>query len=234
MYDINKLKSDLSCIDVASECGLKIKKKGNNRYQMLCPAHNDKHFGSCYVYDKKWTCYACGAGGDVFDLITCIEGCDSKDSYRLAAAHTYNPNAYLLNDSSIYEEKERLLKFPIKDSDLKLLRLRKSGYIYDITSAGYEETSNTIDCEENDCGKIYLYGNKIKVSLYELWESDPEAFAYIIKGKCLEALDRIKLVIDSNILMHLSLAAELVYLLKNEFNGYVVRLNFLNKNLRSI
>lgn len=233
MYDINKLKSDLNCIDVASELGQRIRKKGSNKYQMICPAHSDDHFGSCYVYEKKWVCYACGAGGDVFDLITCINGCDSKDSYRVAAEYTRNPGNYLLNDSSIYEEKERQAKFPIKDSDIKLLGLKKSNYIYDVTSSGYEE-EGSFDFEIHDNEKIYLHGNRIKMSLYELWESDPEAFAYMIRGKCFEAWFNIMCVLESNILNYFSLTAELIYLIRNELKGYIIRLDFIHKNLRSI
>lgn len=64
------IKEQISIMDVLSALNIPQKKR-NNRISILCPSHEDRHFGSCYVYPKKnaYHCFACGEHGDVISLV---------------------------------------------------------------------------------------------------------------------------------------------------------------------
>ena len=48
--------------ELVLNCGIP-HRDSRGRFEILCPnpQHNDKHFGSCVVYDEAIHCYACGA-----------------------------------------------------------------------------------------------------------------------------------------------------------------------------
>jgi hypothetical protein len=43
--------------------------------KVRCPAHNDQR-PSCHVYDDRWHCFSCGAGGTVLDWVMHCDGVD--------------------------------------------------------------------------------------------------------------------------------------------------------------
>jgi CHC2 zinc finger len=53
----------------------------------LCPLHSERH-ASFYVHTEKqiFYCFGCGAGGDVFDFIMRVEGCDFLDALQMVAS----------------------------------------------------------------------------------------------------------------------------------------------------
>lgn len=72
-YQVLDKEAILDSVDIkviAEEAGIPVKMVGR-RYQILCPCHNDKHFGSCYLDLEKNTfrCYSCRAKGDAIDLV---------------------------------------------------------------------------------------------------------------------------------------------------------------------
>lgn len=61
--------------ETVAEClGIDTKRRGKN-LSILCPCHDDQHYGSCYLTRKGFKCYACGASGDVMDLVQRTKNC---------------------------------------------------------------------------------------------------------------------------------------------------------------
>lgn len=56
-------------------------RKSGNRLTGLCPFHDDKH-PSFFVYpeQQRFYCFGCGKGGDIFEFVKAIEGCDFKEA----------------------------------------------------------------------------------------------------------------------------------------------------------
>jgi hypothetical protein len=60
-------------------------KRSGKQYFGLCPFHQERH-PSFYVHPQKkvFFCFGCRVGGDVFDFILRIEGCDFPRALEIA------------------------------------------------------------------------------------------------------------------------------------------------------
>ena len=71
-------------------------KRVGNRYQALCPLHNDRKTPSFSVSPDKqlFHCFGCGAGGNVIHFIQQRENLDFMDALKLLAdrAHLQMPD----------------------------------------------------------------------------------------------------------------------------------------------
>lgn len=66
--------------ETVAEClGIDTKRRGKN-ISILCPCHDDRHYGSCYLTEKGFKCYACGASGDVIALAQHARNCSFIDA----------------------------------------------------------------------------------------------------------------------------------------------------------
>ena len=57
----------------------------NNKVYILCPGHDDKRFGSCYLDQKAhsgYFCYACGKWVSKFHMVQQITGWDNKETAK--------------------------------------------------------------------------------------------------------------------------------------------------------
>lgn len=51
-----------------------------------CPIHSDAKGQNFAVKGERFQCWACGAGGDVIDLVSQVEKCSYKDALRILEA----------------------------------------------------------------------------------------------------------------------------------------------------
>ena len=72
-YDIDAIKDAADPEGVASAIGMDLKKYGR-RISVLCPAHDDRHHGSCFLTESGCHCYSCGKSMDVIDMVQFV--CD--------------------------------------------------------------------------------------------------------------------------------------------------------------
>lgn len=88
---INRLVADARLPEIASALGLRVI-SGSAPPRALCPFHNDEH-PSLYLYPSskggraQFHCYACGAHGDVFDLIKKQLSTDFRGALDWLTAH---------------------------------------------------------------------------------------------------------------------------------------------------
>ena len=66
MIDIQKIKSNISCVDYAQRIGLPIRKSGDRCVSPLRAGASNKT--SFIVYDDFWFDHGSGTGGDVIEL----------------------------------------------------------------------------------------------------------------------------------------------------------------------
>ena len=78
-----EIKQSTTVRDVLSMYGVNVGKNG----MCCCPIHNEKH-PSMKVYPDGFKCFACGAHGDVFELVMKMDGC-SFDKAFLKLGGTY-------------------------------------------------------------------------------------------------------------------------------------------------
>lgn len=86
MYDKSAIKNAADILTVANHIGIPVRTVGK-RPQILCPCHDDEHFGSCFVNPVKKTfhCYACGADGDVFYMVQAKLNVSFNDALTIVA-----------------------------------------------------------------------------------------------------------------------------------------------------
>ena len=72
--------------DVLDRYGVKVGRNG----MCCCPIHGERH-ASMKVYPDGFKCFACGAGGDIFDFVEAMENVDFKTAFGILGG-TYDKN----------------------------------------------------------------------------------------------------------------------------------------------
>ena len=95
--------------DVLSAHGFEVPARGR---RMRCPVHggeNPQAFS--FTDDGLWTCFACGAGGDIFTLVERLRGVQFVEAVRVLAqlAGLDGGKAPLL-DAGEYERRQRIVR----------------------------------------------------------------------------------------------------------------------------
>lgn len=81
-----ELKQTTSMRDVLDRYGVKVGRNG----MCCCPIHGERH-ASMKVYPNGFKCFACGAGGDIFDFVEAMENVDFKTAFGILGG-TYDKN----------------------------------------------------------------------------------------------------------------------------------------------
>lgn len=81
-----ELKQTTSMRDVLDRYGVKVGRNG----MCCCPIHGERH-ASMKVYPDGFKCFACGAGGDIFDFVEAMENVDFKTAFGILGG-TYDKN----------------------------------------------------------------------------------------------------------------------------------------------
>lgn len=69
-----------------------LKRSGSDRYVGLCPFHKEKTASfTVSVAQKRFKCFGCGAGGDVFEFVQRIERIDFRSAKELLASRAGIP-----------------------------------------------------------------------------------------------------------------------------------------------
>jgi DNA primase len=119
---IDEIKERANIIDVISNY-IKVQRKGDNAVS-ICPFHNDKHPSMQISASKKiYHCFACGAGGNVFNFVADYEKISFQEAVRKVATMV----GY--SDKSL-EKEERPVNPEIKKM---LLAAKDANEIYNYT-----------------------------------------------------------------------------------------------------
>jgi len=108
-WDIDKLRDSIDIRTVAECLGLEIKRLGH-KDSILCPLHSDENFGSCYLYDQNWHCFACGEHGDAIDLVRIVENCDFNEACLYLSSLYGSTKEFFLTEGDQYSYKRILSK----------------------------------------------------------------------------------------------------------------------------
>ena len=255
MYDKEKIKDELSCIDVCRELGVRMKgrySKGRG-VQIICPAHDDHNFGSCVCTEKKWTCYACCAGGDVFTLISAINGCDFKESVVTAAELTGHPEDFLEPDHENESVDEKpIIRCPVTPQELEVLGLvtkvripieRFAIYSDEIAPKGdsfmyrdsVPEGVSSPVLSEDEISTIDVYGNYEKVSIYDLWEEEPDIFYELLLNKADEKLEKCQKALLVNFPLEFPyMTPEVIYGIQTFIKRDIVKLKLIKEKVHQL
>lgn len=82
MVDAKVLKASLDLVEVVTQLGVTLKRKGVNFFA-LCPFHQESTPSfSVNPRAQLWHCFGCGAGGDVFTFVQRLENLTFPQAVR--------------------------------------------------------------------------------------------------------------------------------------------------------
>ena len=127
---INEIRSSVNIVDVVSSY-LPLIKRGKN-YFGLCPFHNDKNPSLSVSPERQiYTCFSCGATGNVFNFIMDYENVSFVEAVKMVADKagisinigqakpSFNKNSELYE---IYEISQKFYQNNINTADGKKLK----------------------------------------------------------------------------------------------------------------
>lgn len=118
---INEIRNKIDIVEVVSGY-LPLTSKGKN-YFGICPFHDDHSPSMCVSKEKQiYTCFSCGASGNVFNFVSNYEHINFYDAVRILG----NKVGYNLNDKNIKKDKNK-----------------ESYEIYDLACKFYQNSLNT-------------------------------------------------------------------------------------------
>lgn len=190
MYDIKRLAEDADVETVVEYLGLDTRRMGS-KISILCPCHNDRHFGSCYLTKKGFYCFSCHAKGSVFDLVKNVEHISFHDSIKVVAELCGGEGRYVLKDVKSNEDKPHYFL----DKDVMSLA--------DLTDERVVETPANMyyrheldDCygfdwypgEKDDDESGYYVKREVimKRPLQKLADEEPDVFHWLLVNKAWE------------------------------------------------
>jgi hypothetical protein len=165
----------VSTFDIIEEFGIPNKTRRGRTY-LLCPGHDDKNFGSCYV-DKNgdgYYCYVCGQHVKKWNMVLMLNGNKKADAYEWFFRMAGISPAEEKHDDP-YKKALHLIR--------KLEQYLRNNVVYndvcvcDKTDSSYGRNIN---------GE-YLYSEvAIANPLMELYKKDKTAFKKVVE-RCLDA-----------------------------------------------
>ena len=215
MLDKEKIREDANAIVVAESLGFAVHRNGTGRCQILCPAHNDKHLGSCFLDERGFKCFSCGQKGDVFRLVQLKLNVGFEEALEYVAdvcggAEYYRSEDYArIKDRGQFISKKEQDVIGIKDGPIYVT----AGYTEDYAEAkkyleeGYRVDSDT-EVEDHPPGYII---QKLAVSspLLELYREDNETYHRLIDDFCRNKLENLRILME--LLQHPELCRDDVY-----------------------
>ena len=143
---INEIRNSLDIVDVISSY-LPLTAKGKNFFG-ICPFHDDKHPSMSVSREKQiYTCFSCGATGNVFKFISDYENISFIESVKKCADMAGIP----LNIGQVKEKK-------------------KHQELYDIYELSQKFYQNNINTEKGKKAKEYLHSRKLDDNVIKEFE----------------------------------------------------------------
>ena len=189
-------------ISVCEELGIEMKRYGT-RISILCPEHNDTHFGSCFLNEHGYHCFACHASGDSISLVRHTLQLSFPEACRYVAR--VSGCEYLL-DGTNNEDKPLHRPLPEK-SVLNLLGLSETYSIRKVVETfdqndpitGTRDMRRELVWEPTDKNGngMYLFTEvAARRPMQELADEYPEMLDYIVLNKAIDLRNRYLKMLD--------------------------------------
>ena len=176
---------EIHAVDMEDVCNMLgiATNRSRNTLQVLCPFHNDQHFGSCVVKNGYLKCFACGESADSIKLVQHVLGENFMEACKTIA------DIAGIEAPKMRPRSENERRMPLNDTQLQLLGLQKrvsafvcEGYTDDPTVRTNHQ--GTFQFDEDG----YVLGRLESLSLYQLFVEDEVTFNMIVIGKLFERL----------------------------------------------
>lgn len=202
MLDKEAIREAADIAVIAEEIGIPIKYEGS-KPQILCPCHNDQHFGSCYLKSNNtFKCYSCGAYGDVFTLVQKALNISFAEAVATVAECCGGTRQFELSDEEKGAVAERnAMLLPMADQEFLGIHSEpvyvEAGW-RDLDELEDDEKRNAITVFDSDNMPLgYCVQKKISSNpLLDLLNKDPEAYHDLIDTYCGNKIQKIRNLIS--------------------------------------
>lgn len=199
LFDKEAVRAASDTLVVAEEIGLDIQFSGNQAL-ILCPCHNDRHFGSCFLTKDGFRCYSCGHKGDVFDLVEQVKHVSFSEAVRIVANICGGEELFLADEDSL--QSTMIDSGYISKKERQLIGLSDSPVF---VSVGFVQDKDDVDEGvhlESSYGKndellgYEVIERKLTSPLYDLFLNNRPAFRQLVDVYCIEAAQKAKHIRD--------------------------------------
>lgn len=197
--DVQALKEAADVQVVAEELGLPMQQRGKN-ISILCPKHDDKHFGNCYLTKHGYKCYACGARGDVIELIQDTMNLDFMGACHMLADICGGEELfYKTGESSSVETREAGF---LTRAQQAMLGIRNTPIWVEREMIEEEDEAEDSDhlqdvLDAQGCCVGFTLMNLVdRDPLHTLYVEDIETYHELVEKFCAEAIDRYRITMD--------------------------------------
>lgn len=190
---------------VVDYLGLETQKRGS-KVSFLCPAHEDTHFGSCYIMGNDgYKCYACGHHGDAIELVQRIRNCSFDTACDLlgeAFGVSFSKEKKKAKPSKrlLSEQKLQLIGLGRESNSEKvfadLYAFADGAHIAVKDSKKYRIRWEPAFDVDNECDLNVLQVVVCKNPLQTLLDENEIAYKDLIYRKSIEAADRYRRMLD--------------------------------------
>ena len=170
---VESLYKDIDILAAATALDMDMQRRSSKRVSILCPCHDDKNHGSCYLDTEtnRFYCFSCHKGGDAIDMVRYVKKCSFAEAVKFLSKELNIKlgNGYKKRIPLTREQREELFgKFPRS----KALYLREYG-----TGPYMDENGDRYDVALID-----------EDPLYTLYIEEPNSFYEMIRDKATERL----------------------------------------------
>lgn len=163
------------------------------RISVLCPGHDDRHFGSCYITAGGCRCFVCDKEYDVFDMVRLHQNVSFRKALETVAEYCGGMEHFLSSVSESYPD-SRL----INRTDMDLIGIVNAPvyglceilpeYMHMSKEPGTKHIWIPGDPENEETGYIAVEKCILKNPLQELFFHNPGEYKRLIRDKAQEAL----------------------------------------------
>lgn len=185
MYDIERLKDDLTMSDVCAYYGVNIDKRGRTAY-IPCPSHYEKKHDNCVISKsgKGFCCFSCGEKGDVIDYIKIMSNATFLQAVEIGAS--------ILGDTDGYHLTETKPLVPVisqDECDFLGIVVKPVYALKEITDDAGTLLENDEEMRPCDNYQYAVMKQKVRNPLRTLKENNREAYNELIMNKAQEKIN---------------------------------------------
>ncbi len=180
-----KLLDDCDAEYICDLVGVEMRTKGTVT-EVLCPFHDDQHFGNARIRGKGIYCFACSRHYSVFDIVMKQRGVSYFDAFKFVAENTGDLSNYMVKGSKKKIRPED--QFPLNKEEMEFIGLSDgktknvTGFS-DIKPSGKQKYNSILN--EDGTWSYEIYENVV-FTMKDLWESSHESTLQLLGDKTCE------------------------------------------------
>ena len=209
-YNTVAIKEAADPFMVAREIGMDIQddrdipdyKRQKSKVSVLCPKHNDRNHGSCFLSESGCRCFVCNQTFDVFDMVMLHCNLDFREAAGIIADLCGGRERFLIDDEYGLEEQDSddqgIIKM-ISRPDMELIGIYNTpiyaakevvnSYCERERLPGYRHTWYPGDPEKDEDDYVVIEEMVIKSPLMDLLKNNSQLYVELIQNKAWEALE---------------------------------------------